>query len=915
MADITKTVEIFFGGKNELSGIAKDIDRDLQALEKSISSVTTPMAAAGEAVLKFSAALGTLVAVGLALAVKEAGEFAGKFGEISTLIKDTGEPIDQFRADILNYATGSAKGIADINQALYNAISAGVDYRNSLDFLNVSEQLSIAGRANLADSTKSLISVLNAYGASTDQASKYADIMFQTVRLGQTTLPELSEGLSKVTSLAAAAGVPFETVAAAIAELTVKGMPTATALTALRGALQGMIDPSKEAAALAKTLGLDFSASAVQSKGFETVLKDVMIATKGNTETLAQLFGNVRGLVGVLSLGTDGAAGFQRALTEMNNSAGSAAEAAAKVANEYENINTRLMNQIKVSLIEIGATILPGYGEAVTVLGKTLAGFREAMKAGVFDPLTDLFKVSAEDAKKFGDSFALNFKNALVNIDLTGLAATLDLLKMDFADAFKFDSQEAMTDAMQFVIDSLISLLDVLKGMGEGFAPLINFVKQSIDAFNGLDYATKESLGNLMAFSMQWKALGPVITLISYAMQADVEKSGQGMRQAFMLMEIGVDSLKTGFYTAAAAIVTAAYGIASALNAASFGTLVTDADLAKMRGWVDYLGDKMVTAADRTTDSVLSLNQSIYGTGTAMLEAKPKVLSLTEQLEKIPSDIRAKISVAMDSKATDDVKFQIAQALALGDYNQVKVLLEVAEKEAKEAADKLKAAAPAVMTTRVTVQADGTTIEETKDMITKTFPDGTVLLTNVGTKAHAASIAETKAAIDKAIPPEKIMEIQAKIDEANIKAQSDIVQKAIEWKAKIDIAQIEAAAQTIKAMFGSIDNTITSTGETLVGMFGVLKDMQGMGTGLIEQEIKRESARRDEALTLQKDLTIAQVDLLRQQVEAMKSGGAMIQIDGKGLQPHLEAFMFEILKQIQIKANAEGMKFLVGAKA
>jgi hypothetical protein len=38
----------------------------------------------------------------------------------------------------------------------------------------------------------------------------------------------------------------------------------------------------------------------------------------------------------------------------------------------------------------------------------------------------------------------------------------------------------------------------------------------------------------------------------------------------------------------------------------------------------------------------------------------------------------------------------------------------------------------------------------------------------------------------------------------------------------------------------------------------------------------------------------------------------MISIDGKGLQPHLEAFMFEILSAIQVKANAEGMKMLVG---
>jgi hypothetical protein len=38
----------------------------------------------------------------------------------------------------------------------------------------------------------------------------------------------------------------------------------------------------------------------------------------------------------------------------------------------------------------------------------------------------------------------------------------------------------------------------------------------------------------------------------------------------------------------------------------------------------------------------------------------------------------------------------------------------------------------------------------------------------------------------------------------------------------------------------------------------------------------------------------------------------MISIDGTGLQPHLEAFMWEILGAIQVRANAEGSEFLLG---
>jgi hypothetical protein len=209
--------------------------------------------------------------------------------------------------------------------------------------------------------------------------------------------------------------------------------------------------------------------------------------------------------------------------------------------------------------------------------------------------------------------------------------------------------------------------------------------------------------------------------------------------------------------------------------------------------------------------------------------------------------------------------------------------------------------------------ADGTSIETTKSMITKYFPDGEVLITNVGTQADTARLAATKATIDAAVPAEKAMKIQADVDMAKLKETSDIVQKSMEWSAKVDIAQIESAAKVVIATFASIDNTVTSTGNTISSMIGSYAEALGKGgTGFIEQEIRRENERRDTALKLQTDLTTTQIALLKQQTASLQAGNAMIQIDGKGLQPQLEAFMFEILKAIQVKANSEGMKLLVG---
>ena len=47
-------------------------------------------------------------------------------------------------------------------------------------------------------------------------------------------------------------------------------------------------------------------------------------------------------------------------------------------------------------------------------------------------------------------------------------------------------------------------------------------------------------------------------------------------------------------------------------------------------------------------------------------------------------------------------------------------------------------------------------------------------------------------------------------------------------------------------------------------------------------------------------------------VDALNNGDGMIKVTGDGLQPHLEAFMWEILKAIQVRVNADGLKMLLG---
>ena len=98
----------------------------------------------------------------------------------------------------------------------------------------------------------------------------------------------------------------------------------------------------------------------------------------------------------------------------------------------------------------------------------------------------------------------------------------------------------------------------------------------------------------------------------------------------------------------------------------------------------------------------------------------------------------------------------------------------------------------------------------------------------------------------------------------------------------------------------------------LFGLFDKLGNLDSSAYYAVFDQIDKENALREKSFQLQEKLTQAQIDNLNAQTKALASGDAIIKIDGAGLQPHLEAFMWEILKAVQVRANRDGMAFLLG---
>ena len=177
------------------------------------------------------------------------------------------------------------------------------------------------------------------------------------------------------------------------------------------------------------------------------------------------------------------------------------------------------------------------------------------------------------------------------------------------------------------------------------------------------------------------------------------------------------------------------------------------------------------------------------------------------------------------------------------------------------------------------------------------------------------SVADQKKAMDDAAKAtQKAKDEAAKYYLELEKLASNERIKLIEAKVTLNTEELKFKTEIVKSAFESINTSIDSTGKLLGDLFKQLGDktLTFSEQWAIEDQIEKENALREKAFKLQEKLTEATIAQINAQLKAYSNGDALIKIDGAGLQPHLEAFMWEILRTIQVRVNADGLKLLLG---
>ena len=289
----------------------KDASELFTSLSKQAAIATTAIAATGIA------------------AAKLAIDFNAGFGMVQTLIPGATERIKELQNNILDLAPAVGKTTKDLTEGLYEIISAFGDSADSAKNLELAAKGATAGGATTKDSIRLLSAVTKAYGnTSNDAQKKVSDLAFTTVKLGQTSFPELAASIQRVTSQSNTLGVSQEELFAVFSSGTGVIGGAAEVSTKFSAVLTELQKPGERLTATFKTLGVASGTELIEKFGG---LHGALIALKEQAdrtgEPVSNLFGSAEaGKLALYAAGA-GAEKFTSDLHAMKDAAGATEQA------------------------------------------------------------------------------------------------------------------------------------------------------------------------------------------------------------------------------------------------------------------------------------------------------------------------------------------------------------------------------------------------------------------------------------------------------------------------------------------------------------------------------------------------------------------------------------------------------------
>ena len=915
MADLTKTVEIIFGAVDNTSAGLSTIGSSVDKFSSSVSKVTQPLSDIALKVELTTAALGALGVALIANASNEFAQFQTAVIGLEKTLDSTDPSIEAFKdtaRDLaLQYgvtANSILDGIANFKQAGFTAEEAAKLQKNALDLV-------IAGDVDATRATEILIASIKGFNISVEQAPRFVEALNNVSNKYATDVNQLADGMSRVAPIAKTMGFSFDETAGLLTPIIEVFREGSVSAEGLKTGLLRLTDDSKPVRDALSQLGVSQTDVNGQMRSGRDIFYDVASAMSG-LDANQRLF-LTQQLVGIdqtpkMIKVFEDLSKVQEVTAASMAVTGSATEEVQKRLSSIAvaaNQNEQAWNLLSIAIGEKLATGTLKSTQGLTSLGTAL---QTAVRAGSFDPLLNEITAVNLGFSQFIEKVAKNLPDAIKRVDFSGLVDAFKDLGTGFGgifDGIDVTTPQGLARAIQFVVDSVESLIRVTDGIITAWSPVVKGFLTGVDAFNNLDDSTKVYVGTALGLSQVFETLKGAITTGSTALGA-VGVAFKAISDSSADVAIGrlVLSLSNPAITAAAAAF-GAIGFAVNANINAYNDLSARQDT--VADSTEHLAQTQATIKDRLTEisgrtgivvnNMDELNKAVDDGRLVFDQATGLYIKAGQGLK----DYDAQVAAASASQLNwEDSVNGVADALGLVQKETGEVTQEF--KTHEEAINALMAANSDVVNQWITQKNGLFTLHQTQKIASESGQE---------LAKTAEQIAEEtgKLTEKQRLAIEQTNKLELQLNEL---ASNERI-KFLEFEANIKIADIQGQAQQVVAAFDEIGVAIQATQAAQAEIFGSLVEgltsgkLHGLDKYFLQDYALEQQRQAQQALDDQSRLITAQVDQMNARTQALLNGGGLININADNLAPELQMVLRSLLEHIQIEANAEGLELLL----
>lgn len=336
------------------------VAKSVAEANKKFSGIKAGVAIAGAAI---AGATTAAIAFGKT-SLDAAAKFETGMSNVATLLDgDTAtvnKRIAEMGDDIMGVAKKTGLATDDLSNGMYQIVSALGDSADATSQLEVAAKAAKAGGATTVDAINLLSAVTKGYGDTSGEAwSKASDLAFQTVKLGQTSFPELAASMGKVVPIASALNISQEELFGSFATLTGVTGSTAEVSTQLKSVFSGLMTPSTALSAKISELGYESANAMLDQLGFIGTLDRLSAACDDDKQAVAKLFSSVEAQTAVLALAGSQTENWVQKTEAMEGAANATSNAFDKQTNNLQGKLDKMKQVFETFKIRVGNILIP----------------------------------------------------------------------------------------------------------------------------------------------------------------------------------------------------------------------------------------------------------------------------------------------------------------------------------------------------------------------------------------------------------------------------------------------------------------------------------------------------------------------------------------------------------------------------